>query len=116
MRPLSAQPRRRMSFGQLAAIPENRSLLTRNVERHHQQRQNRNSQGVNPSAGGKNSSPLHKSRNGVLRRSFGKDDLGEEVTVRADDVRYVSCPLIPTILIHPLILVLPLILTHLVSY
>lgn len=51
MRPLSAQPRRRMSFGQLAAIPENRSLLTRNVERHQQQRQNRGSQGVSPTSG-----------------------------------------------------------------
>ena len=55
MRPLSAQPRRRMSFGQLAAIPENRSLLTRNVERHQQQRQNRSSQGVSPTSGKNNS-------------------------------------------------------------
>jgi hypothetical protein len=67
MRPLSAQPRRRQSFGQLAPVPEvhpflpglsfstdpqtpppslwqNRSLLARNIERHQQQRLSRRSQ------------------------------------------------------------------------
>jgi hypothetical protein len=34
MRPMSAQPRRKASFSNLAVIPENRSLLSKAVEKH----------------------------------------------------------------------------------
>ena len=108
IRPLSAQPRRRLSFGNLAAIPENRSLLASNVERHQQVRQNRLSQGMFPGAGGgsghggggadsssllggnsqmrrsslldPSSRDLHKSRSG---------DLNEVMVIGALDVRYI---------------------------
>ena len=111
IRPLSAQPRRRLSFGNLAAIPENRSLLASNVERHQQVRQNRLSQGMfmNGGVGGSGrgiggggaDSSGHMGGNVPIRRSSLLDttssalrksrsgDMNEEMIIGATDVRYI---------------------------
>lgn len=109
IRPLSAQPRRRLSFGNLAAIPENRSLLASNVERHQQVRQNRLSQGMFMNGGvggngrgiGGSGADSSSSGNVLMRRSSLLDttssalrmsrsgDMNEEMIIGATDVRYI---------------------------